>query len=234
MRHYWTLLWVTGLAACGGGSGSGISQPDPANSASETPLPTAKTVAYRSSGAGCIVASNADQSVDYLMGDKLARYLLWNCANHEQHTLRQIRMSLLYDYTDQCYKPDSTVVDFAHCTGTPPAPPANPLFEVSVTDFRATPQRNSNGLPGFSYVATLSNTGNVPAFNVQFSVAIDHDLGGNQGSFNIIEPAQTRSTEEYRVFSAAAAGSRLLLTLNVTDAFGNLITLRHTNVTVPR
>lgn len=233
MKRIGIVVISLAVAACGGGG----SKPDPSGNGTTTVAPGPagpRTVSYITSTNGCVSRHNADSEVSYLLGDKQARYLLWHCANHEQHELRRVRVSLLYDYDKQCYVEDSVVVDFSHCSGTMPPAPNPAVFGVRIVDFSVTVGKNPQGLPGFSYQATLANTGTVPAFEITARVVIDRDVGGNQALLAVIEPGADATTRRYDVFSAAAAGSRFTLDLFVEDANGRSIASKRAVVDVPR
>ena len=232
MKYLFPILLGLAVGACGGGG----STPGPAGNepAVINPGPGApRTVSYIAGPGGCIGRHNADSEVAYLLGDRPAKYLTWHCADHDQHELRRVRLSLLYDYTQQCYLEDTTVVDFAHCSGTLPQPPNPATFGLRIADFSVTPGRNTQGQPGFSYYAVIDNPGNVPAFDVTFRVAIDQDGGGNTGNIEVIEPGGRATTGRYDVYGAAVSGSRFTLDLTIEDAAGRSVAARRAVVDIP-
>lgn len=232
MKYIPVLLLGLAMGACGGGS----SKPAPADNGPSAvgaaPL-TPRTVSYVTGPSGCIGGHNADTEVSYLLGDRQARYLIWHCADHAQHELRRVRLSLLFDYQQSCYVEDTKVVDFAHCSGTLPKAPAPASFSLQIADFAVTPGRNTQGQPGFSYYAVVENTGNVPAFDVTFRVAIDQDGGGNTGTIEVIEPGGRVTTPRYDVYGAAASGTRFALDLSIEDAAGRSVATRRALVDIP-
>lgn len=232
MRYLSIILLALAASACGGGG----SKPGPMGNGPSAVNPTpvvARTVSYVTGPNGCIERHNADSEVSYLLGDQQAKYLIWHCANHDQHELRRVRLSLLFDYQQQCYVNDTTVVDFAHCSGTLPKVPDSATFGVRIADFVVTPGRNAQGQPGFSYYADIDNIGNVPAFDVTFRVAIDQDGGGNAGTIDVIEPGGRATTRRYDVYGAATSGARFILDLFIDDAAGRNIATRRAVVDIP-
>lgn len=232
MNKLSVILLGLSVAACGGGG----TQPGPASNnpsaVGSTPI-APRTVTYVTGPSGCIGRHNADSDVNYLLGDQPARYLIWHCADHAQHALRRVRVSLLYDFQQQCYVEDTTIVDFAHCSGTLPKPPDPATFSAQIAEFVVTPERSTQGQPGFSYYAVIENTGSVPAFDVTFRVAIDQGGGGNAGVIEVIEPGARVTTRRYDVYGAAASGSRFTLDLSIEDAAGGLIATRRAFADIP-
>lgn len=232
MKSAIVILLGVSVAACGGGG----AQPGPAGNGPSAvgPAPIApRTVTYATSATGCIGRHNADSEVNYLLGDQPARYLIWHCADHAQHELRRVRVSLLYNFQQQCYVEDTTVVDFAHCSGAAPKPPDPATFSAQIAEFVVTPQRSAQGQPGFSYYAVIENTGSVPAFDVTFRIAIDQGGGGNAGSIEVIEPGGRVTTRRYDVFGNALAGTRFTLDLTIEDAAGRFVVTRRAFADIP-
>lgn len=232
MKQSLALLIGLAVGACGGGgSTSGPSSNEPATA---NPVPGApRTVSYATGPGGCLGRHNADSEVSYLLGDRPAKYLAWHCADHDQHELRRVRLSLVYDYTQQCYILDTTVVDFAHCSATLPPLPNPATFSLRIADFAVTPGRNAQGQPGFSYVAVIENTGTVPAFDVTYRVAIDQGSGGNAGNIEVIDAGGRSETRRADVYGAAASGSRFTLDLSIEDAVGRIVAARRAIVDIP-
>lgn len=206
-----------GLAACGGSS-----QTDPGASGSNNGgLNTVveKTVSFSTNSNNCLLRHNADADVKYLIQDKQAGFLIWNCGSHDIHTRQRIRLFLAYDYEVQCYRAVSEHVDFGRCNnGT--ALPGVPLFSVLISDFTVKAERNSAGTPGFSYSFSLNNAGNVPAFDLEYVVSINRDVGGTQGLISVIEPDSPYASTRFESFSTNYAGQSFVLDLVVRDPFG--------------
>lgn len=220
-----TLSVVAILAACGGG---GEKKP---GAAPPVPINPEKTVNVGLTPDSCIGNHNADSDISFLMGDKQARYLLWNCGNHETHNKQLIRIFFPFNYTLQCYQQASVHVDFGRCTN-PLTAPKNPLFNVTVADLDVRVGRNSGGLPGFSFRANIQNSGNVPAFNLDFEFQIDRNTGGNSGRIDLMEPGESKLTPQFETYSQAFAGRQFILELFVRDGFGNIVAGRTTTVVV--
>lgn len=207
-----------GLVGCGGDSSKDPG--DPANPG--TPgisNVVEKTVTFSTNSRNCLLRHNADARVDYLIQDKQAGFLIWNCGNHDQHSRQRVRLFIAYDYEVQCYAAVSEHVDFGRCNTGTPLPDA-PLFSVFISDFTVTPARNSAGVPGFRYKFALNNAGNVPAFDLSYVVAINRDVGGTQGTVEVIEPAAGYSSTEFETFSGNYSGQTFTLDLTVRDPFG--------------
>lgn len=218
------LSLVAFLAACGGGDKNS----GPPFAASNNPE---KNVVLELSADGCIGKHNSDLDIEFLMGDKKARFLTWNCGNHANHNKQLVRMFFPFDYSLQCFKSLSTHVGFGRCT-TPLTAPAVPSFEVSITDLLVQTGRNAGGLPGFSFKAVVSNTGNVPSFDLTFVFEVDSNAGGNTGKIPLIEPGEAFPTPQFETYSQSLAGRQLILDFVVRDIFGNIVAGRSTSVTV--
>lgn len=232
MRNLAIILLALAAGACGGGGSKPATVGNGPAAADPMPV-TSRTVSYATNPSGCIGRHNADSEVAYLLGDQQAKYLVWHCANHDQHELRRVRLSLLFDYQQQCYVQNTTVVDFAHCSGPLPKAPGTPTFGLRIADFAVTPGRNAQGQPGFSYYAVIDNFGNVPAFDVTVRVAIDQDGGGNTDNIRVIEPGASVTTRRYEVYGAAPSGTRFSLDLFVEDAAGRTVATRGAVVDIP-
>lgn len=218
------LSLVAFLVACGGGgknTGSGFA-------ASINPE---KNVTVELSADGCIGKHNSDMDIEFLMGDKKARFLTWNCGNHANHNKQLVRMFFPFDYSLQCFKTLSTHVGFGRCT-MPLTAPAVPLFQIAVTDLRVQAGRNGSGLPGFSFKAMVTNSGNVPNFDLTFLFKVDSNVGGNTGKIPLIEPGETFTTPQFETYSQSLAGRQFVLEFIVRDVFGNIVAGRSTPVTV--
>ena len=232
------------LAACGGGSGTPTAANSPSISTTDPTVIVPKTVTYAVDlSNGCLQSHNADTAVKYLLGDKQAEYLLWHCADHMTndtvHDLRRVLINFRFDYNKQCYTEVATHMDFSNCTGVIPPPPANPSFGVRVKDFKVARATNDQGLSGFSYVATIENTGNIPMMDVSYRIDINQTLGGSTGPLDILDvasgvPAQT-VTANPPAFSPGTSGQKYTLDLTLTDIFGQplLRAPRRTSITLP-
>lgn len=220
-----TMSVVAILSACGGG---GDNKP---GSTPPVPINPEKTVSLSLTPDNCIGNHNADSDISFLMGDRQARYLLWNCGNHENHGKQLIRIFLPFDYTRQCYKQASLHVGFGRCTN-PLTAPKTPLFNVTVTGIEVRVGRNTGGLPGFSFRANIQNTGNVPAFDLNFEFQIDRNSGGNTGRFDLIEPGASEFTPQFETYSQSFEGRQFNVEVFIRDVFGNIAAGRSTSVLV--
>lgn len=221
------------IASCGGSSQRSQGTPPAAELAPGAV--TQKQVVYTTTANGCLLTNNADSNTQFLLGDKPARYLAWQCADHGDHQLRQVRVLFAYDFNQSCFTERLTVVDFARCTGTIAAPPTNPFIAVSVAGFGATPATNAQGLPGYDCVATLNNAGNIPAFNIGYEI---RETGGSPitaGTLNVIEPQSSVTLDQCDAFGATLRGKRFTLELQLSDVFGQPLLARPaaTAVTIP-
>lgn len=218
------LSLVAFLVACGGGdknTGPGFAAPNNPE----------KNVAVELSTDGCMGKHNSDMDIEFLMGDKKARFLTWNCGNHENHNKQLVRMFFPFDYSLQCFKALSTHVGFGRCSSPLTAPPV-PLFQVTVTDLLVQAVRNAGGLPGFTFKAIVANSGNVPNFDLTFVFEVDSNVGGNTGKIPLIEPGEAFTTPQFETYSQSLAGRQFVLDFIVRDVFGNIVTGRSTSVTV--
>lgn len=219
MSNYWMFLPLSfagcfGLIGCGGSA-----KPDPGPANPGINNVTEKAVSFSTNSNNCLLRHNADADVKYLIQDKQAGFLIWNCGNHDVHSRQRIRLFLAYDYEVQCYTAVSEHVDFGRCNNPTPLPDT-PLFSVFISDFTVTAARNSQGIPGFTYSFSMNNAGNVPAFDLDYVVAINRNVGGTQGLIPVIEPGTPYASTQFETFSRDYAGQTFTLDLVVRDPFG--------------
>lgn len=208
---------AVGLVSCGGG-GEG----DPGPSGPGTVGTQEKQVSYTTTRDGCLSRNNADADVRYLIGDKPARYLIWNCGNHDIHKRQRVRVFAPYNYDIQCYTPASEHVDFGRCNNPTPTP-ETPLFSARSTNFSVTPVRSAEGTPGFSYNFEIRNDGNVPAFDLRYAININRTEGAASGTIDVIEPGTTYVRTPINTYSQNYAGQSFILDLAVFDPFDSPI-----------
>jgi len=217
------------LTACGGASPPAGTPP--AGTPSLTDI-TQKQATYLTNPSGCLTNHNADTETHFLFGDKLAHYLTWHCAKHNEHEFRQVRILFAYDYAQSCYTERLTVLDFAHCSGTIPAPPAVPAIAVNVASFKALPSRNNQGLPGFDCTAVITNSGNVPAFAVGYRLRMNNGSPVTEGTINIIEPKGSVTIDQCDAYGTTLIGQQYELELDLRDVFNQPLLARMPTTTV--
>lgn len=120
----------------------------------------------------CLTESNADASIDYLIGDQQARNLIWSCATYLDEPVGYVEIFAPYSYADQCYKPvvdgvypspdlERTGMVFGGCVDAVSVPEV-PVYNAEVVDFSITGQNKD-----VTYTVTIQNTGNISAFFLQ-------------------------------------------------------------------
>ena len=230
MTARWIPLAVILLSACGGTTddpSTPLSPPAPVPRG-----PDSATVQVIEDSRGCLRRHNADVEMDYLIGDKQAKTLLWYCAAHDHHANRKVQVFFPYNFEAGCYQQRSTQIDFGLCTNPPP-PPRTPVYDVRLSRLVIDPGRNTQNLPGFSYRAVLINEGNIDAFELSFTFAIDGTNGGSQGTVSVVPAGATAETPEFGLYGPELAGQRLFLKFTLRDPYSGLLAARRLVVDVP-
>lgn len=223
-RTVWPPL-IFALASCVDSSGT---------TSSSVASQNIQLVDMRVASNGCVMSNNAEAVTDYLIGDKQARQLSWNCADYDAHTKKRIDVFTTFNYIDQCY--DMVVVSIAsgRC-GSPAKPVSAPLYATSISGTSAylQPVPLGGGRYYLSAYATITNTGTVDVYATQVRVSINDELKKLYEQWNIegkeiIGPSQyfQIATFEYGVplviDSGITKGIEYKITVEVVNAFGQI------------
>ena len=163
MKIYYCLILIIALASCKGSNDIGA-QPSTANVAE---------VSMQTDANDCIINHNAEAAPQYLIGDRQAQNLIWNCAFADVIDKRRREYYTRYDYQNQCYKLRSSIEGEAIC-GTPAVTPNVPLIHARFINLSGGKLRAIGGSTHLVDVSfTLENDGNVTAFDLGIYLFID-------------------------------------------------------------
>lgn len=203
------------------------------DSTSNAQASNASSVDMRLASNGCVMSSNAEAVTDYLIGDKQARVLTWNCADYDKHTDKHIDIFTTFDYIDQCYGSVIVSIRPGACSGVA-KPIAAPLYQTTLTvdpEGRIGFGPFLNGKYILYYSATVTNTGNVAMYGTQIYVYLnDIQIAffkqSDDSLREILWPGPTNNNLFYGSFPIqfdtpdVTKGGEYKLTVKVFDALG--------------
>ncbi len=213
MAFYRFLLFIFFSAFFFGACGGGGSDYTPPNE-------PASNIVVNEDANGCLISSNADLTIDYLIVDKNARNMIWTCPDSNMSE----KQFYTYNYTNQCYQKAHTYNTLA-CLSNETAPAA-PLFDVTISQFTGNMYPIGGGVVTFNHNAVAENNGNVDAFAVQWEIIREPGQVLKSGTFDHVPlyPFNFQSVPGIPVnFTDIAIGQSVRFTFQISSAFGDIL-----------
>ena len=191
----------------------------------------------------CVIEHNADSEVEYLIGDKLAKNLIWNNAYFsetdapdaqfvtlldDRSAAHQITAFLQFDYDAQCYKimrtekGATTYLVGSAVQDEPQEIPETPIFDLRIQSIELF--HYFDELSGYEFVfpiATVINTGNVHVNGVRIYCYVNnaiHGIGFRVAGFPIgSDPIETGGGENL------LPGRDFEITFEIHDSNGEIL-----------
>lgn len=225
MKRIALFLSIVALASCVDGGDSTSKSTSPQN---------VGVVEMRLASNGCVMSNNAEAVTDYLIGDKQARQLSWNCADYDKYAGKRIDVFALFNYSDQCYAKQVVSIASGRC-GSPAKPVTAPLYATSLSNTSAIlqPVPLGGGRYYLTASAIITNTGTVDVYATQVRVSVGDslvklyeqwDIAGKE----IISPTQYFDVYTYEsglplvIDSGITSGVEYKVTIEVVNAVGQI------------